>query len=122
MPKAREAPFALVDIVRCSKSRNTGDAGRQAKQCSPRCNAVPRTTTRKKKTLSSRGSLPKNLIVALPVQGSQAMSVPEAPALSVRAEERDEDSQMNSTEGRTRCKKRVLAEGNQQPDLETDAN
>ena len=28
MPRASEAPFALVDIVRCSKSRTTVDAGR----------------------------------------------------------------------------------------------
>ena len=34
MPRASEAPFALVDIVRCSKSRTTVDVGR-CSQCSP---------------------------------------------------------------------------------------
>ena len=34
MPRASEAPFALVDIVRCSKSWTTVDAGR-CLQCSP---------------------------------------------------------------------------------------
>ena len=34
MPRASEAPFALVDIVRCSKSRTTVDAVR-CSQCSP---------------------------------------------------------------------------------------
>ena len=32
--RASEAPFAIVDIVRCSKSRTTVDAGR-CSQCSP---------------------------------------------------------------------------------------
>ena len=34
MPRASEAPFALVDIVRCSKSWTTVDVGR-CSQCSP---------------------------------------------------------------------------------------
>ena len=34
MLRASEAPFALVDIVRCSKSWTTVDAGR-CSQCSP---------------------------------------------------------------------------------------
>ena len=34
MPRASEAPFALVGIVRCSKSWTTVDAGR-CSQCSP---------------------------------------------------------------------------------------
>ena len=34
MPRASEAPFALVDIVRCSKSWTTVDAER-CSQCSP---------------------------------------------------------------------------------------
>ena len=34
MPRASEAPFTLVDIVRCSKSRTTVDVGR-CSQCSP---------------------------------------------------------------------------------------
>ena len=34
MPRVSEAPFALVDIVRCSKSRTTVDVGR-CSQCSP---------------------------------------------------------------------------------------
>ena len=34
MPRASEAPFELVDIVRCSKSWTTIDAGR-CSQCSP---------------------------------------------------------------------------------------
>ena len=34
MPRASEAPFALVDIVCCSKSWTTVDAGR-CSQCSP---------------------------------------------------------------------------------------
>ena len=54
MPRASEAPFALVDIVRCSKSRTTVDAGR-CSQCSPtngsperRRLAVPQAITGKK--------------------------------------------------------------------------
>ena len=34
MPRVSEAPFALVDIVRCSKSWTTVDVGR-CSQCSP---------------------------------------------------------------------------------------
>ena len=34
MPRASEAPFALVDIVRCSKSWTVVDVGR-CSQCSP---------------------------------------------------------------------------------------
>ena len=40
MPRASEAPFALVDIVRCSKSWTIVDAGR-CSQCSP-TNGSPR--------------------------------------------------------------------------------
>ena len=40
MSRASKAPFALVDIVRCSKSRTTVDAGRYS-QCSP-TNGSPR--------------------------------------------------------------------------------
>jgi len=54
MPRASEAPFALVDIVRCSKSRTTIGAGR-CSQCSPtngspgrRRLAVPKAITGKK--------------------------------------------------------------------------
>ena len=79
MPRASEAPFALVDIVRCSKSRTTVDAGR-CSQCSPTNGSperrrldIPQAITGKKTYVtSSRRSLPKNLIVAHPVQGSQA--------------------------------------------------
>ena len=86
MPKASEAPFALVDIVRCSKSWTTVDAG-QCSQCSPtngsprrRRLAVPQAIGfrersppgRRRTWTSSRGSLPKNLIAAHPVQGSLA--------------------------------------------------
>ena len=39
MLRASEAPFALVDIVRCSKSRTTVGAGR-CSQCSP-TNGLP---------------------------------------------------------------------------------
>ena len=84
IPRASEAPFALVDIVRCSKSRTTVDAGR-CSQCSPtngsperRCLDVPgrrRIQERSpagRRWASSHGSLPKNLIAAHPVQSSQA--------------------------------------------------
>ena len=54
MPRASEAPFALVDIVRCSKSRTTVDAGR-CSQCSPTNRSpgrrrldIPQTITGKK--------------------------------------------------------------------------
>ena len=54
MPRALEAPFTLVDIVRCSKSRTTVDAGR-CSQCSPTNGSlgrrhldVPQTITEKK--------------------------------------------------------------------------
>ena len=54
MSRASEAPFALVDIVRCSKSWTTVDAGR-CSQCSPtngspgrRRLAVPQAITGKK--------------------------------------------------------------------------
>ena len=111
MPRASEAPFALVDIVRCSKSWTIVDAVR-CLQCSPtnghqeedgfrdrslEKRQVPRAITRKKMPccsagkhreehgfrersppgrrrtwMSSHGSLPKNLIAAHSVQGSQA--------------------------------------------------
>ena len=52
MPRTSEASFALVDIVRFSKSRTTVDAGR-CSQCSPTNGSpgrrrVPRAITRKK--------------------------------------------------------------------------
>ena len=54
MPRASEAPFALVDIVRCLKSRTTVDAGR-CSQCSPTNGSpgrrhldVPQAITKKK--------------------------------------------------------------------------
>ena len=46
MPRESEAPFALVDIVRCSKSRTTVDAGR-CSQCSP-TNGSPGRTGRRR--------------------------------------------------------------------------
>ena len=54
MPRALDAPFALVDIVRCSKSWTTVDAGR-CSQCSPTNGSlgrrrVPRAITTRKKT------------------------------------------------------------------------
>ena len=82
MPRALEAPFALVDIVRCSKSRTTVDAGR-CSQCSPTNGSLGRRRldvpgrgriqerSPGRRWTSSRGSLPKNLIAAHPVQGSQ---------------------------------------------------
>ena len=82
MPRASEAPFAL-DIVRCSKSRTTVDAGR-CSQCSP-TNGSPRKRhldvpeggriqerSPGRRWTSSHGSLPKNLIAAHPVQDSPA--------------------------------------------------
>ena len=89
MPRTSEAPFALVDIMRCSKSRTTVDAGRYS-QCSPTNGSPGRDALlgsnhreedgfrgrsppgRRRTWTSSRGSLPKNLIAAHPVQGSQA--------------------------------------------------
>ena len=84
MPRASEAPFALVDIARCSKSRTTVDAGR-CSQCSPtngspgrrRLDILGRRRIQERspagrRWTSSRGSLPKNLIAAHPVQDSQA--------------------------------------------------
>ena len=52
MPRVSEAPFVLVDIVHCSKSWTTVDAGR-CSQCSPTNGLpgrrrVPRAITRKK--------------------------------------------------------------------------
>jgi hypothetical protein len=54
MPRASEAPFALVDIVHCSKSWTIVDAGR-CSQCSPmngspgrRCLVIPQAITEKK--------------------------------------------------------------------------
>ena len=70
MPRASEAPFTLVDIVRYSKSWTTVDAGR-CSQCSPangspRRRRVPRAITRKKTSsarrrcrTSSRGIAPQ---------------------------------------------------------------
>ena len=84
MPRASEAPFALVDIVRCSKSRTIVDAGR-CSQCSPtngsperrRLDVLERRRILERslagiRWTSSRGSLPKNLIAAHPVQDSHA--------------------------------------------------
>ena len=80
MPRASEAPFA-PDIVRCSKSWTTVDAVR-CSQCSPTnghqkedillfCERSPE----RRRLVHGRAvaeSLPKNLIAAHPVQGSQA--------------------------------------------------
>ena len=71
MPRASEAPFALVDIVRCSKSRTTVDVGR-CSQCSPTNGSlgrrrldVPQAITGKKMYMDEQSrSLPKNLIAA----------------------------------------------------------
>ena len=66
MPRASEAPFTLVDIVRCSKSWTTVDAG-QCSQCSPtngspgrkRLAEVAQVAQEEDALTSSRGSLPK---------------------------------------------------------------
>ena len=83
IPRALEALFALVDIVRCSKSRTTVDAER-CSQCSPMngspgrrlvdVSGIGRIQERSpgRRLTSSHGSLPKNLIAAHPVQDSQA--------------------------------------------------
>ena len=80
MPRASEAPFA-PDIVRCSKSWTTVDAGR-CSQCSPtnghqeedtllfRERSPERRRLRRGRAVAE--SLPKNLIAAHPVQGLQA--------------------------------------------------
>ena len=78
MSRASEAPFALVDIVYCLKSWTTVDAER-CSQCSPtngnqeedgfRERSPP---GRRRTWTSSHGSLPKNLIAAHTMQGSQA--------------------------------------------------
>ena len=60
MPRASEAPFALVDIVRCSKSWITVDAGR-CSQCSP-TNGSPgrrRVPRGRRCRTSSRGIAPR---------------------------------------------------------------
>jgi hypothetical protein len=80
MPRASEAPFA-PDIVRCLKSWTTVDAGR-CSPCSPtnshqdedallsREHSPGRRCLRRGRAVAK--SLPKNLIAAHPVQGSQA--------------------------------------------------
>ena len=79
MPRALEAPFALVGIVRCSKSWTTVDAGR-CSQCSPTNGHQEEDTLLFRERSPGRRclqceravmeSLPKNLIAAHPVQGS----------------------------------------------------
>ena len=78
MPRASEAPFAL-DIVRCSKSRITVDAGR-CSQCSPtngspgrrRLN-VPQVITGKKMYVDEQSRIaPQKPNRPHPVQDSQA--------------------------------------------------
>ena len=72
MPRASEAPFA-PDIVRCSKSWTIVDAGR-CSQCSPTSDHQEEDRFRER-SLGRRAvaeSLPKNLIAAHRVQGSQA--------------------------------------------------
>ena len=77
MPRASEAPFA-PDIVRCSKSCTTVDAGR-CSQCSPTNGhreedtllLRERSPGRRRLGRAVAESLPKNLIAAHPVQGSQ---------------------------------------------------
>ena len=79
MPRASEAPFA-PDIVRCSKSWTTVDAGR-CSQCSPTNGHQEEDTLLfRERSLGRRRlrcgraaaeSLPKNLIAAHPVHGSQ---------------------------------------------------
>ena len=79
MPRASEAPFTLVDIVRCSKLWTAVDVGRYS-QCSPtnghrKEDALllhKQSSGRRRSWMSSRGSLPKNLIATHPVQDSQA--------------------------------------------------
>jgi len=78
MPRASEAPFA-PDIVCCSKSWTTVDAGR-CSQCSPTNDHreedtllfSERSPGRRRLEREVVESLPKNLIAAHPVQGSQA--------------------------------------------------
>jgi len=93
MLKAPAAPRALVDIVRCSMSRTTIDAGR-CSQCSP-SNVLwevddPRkktlAVTRKKRAVAK--TLPKNLIARTPEQMSQ-MPGGLLSQLSMRAEDRE---------------------------------
>ena len=87
MPRALVALFTLVDIVRCSKSWTTVDVER-CSQCSPTNGSPGRDALlgsnhreedgfrgrsppgRRRTWTSSRGSLPKNLIAAHPVQVS----------------------------------------------------
>ena len=78
MPRASEAPF-VPDIVRCSKSWTTVDA-EKCSQCSPTNGHREEDTLlfrersqgRRRLGRAVAESLPKNLIVAHPVQGSQA--------------------------------------------------
>ena len=80
MPRASDDPFT-PDIVRCSKSWTTVDAGR-CSQCSPTNGHQEEDTLLfrerslgRRRLLRGRAvakSLPKNLIAAHPVQGSQA--------------------------------------------------
>ena len=78
MPRASDAPFT-PDIVRCSKSWTTVDAGK-CSQCSPTNGHQEEDTLLFHERSLGRSrlgravveSLPKNLIAAHPVQGSQA--------------------------------------------------
>ena len=89
MPRASEVPFALVDIVRCSKSWTTVDTGR-CSQCSPTnghqtgsasdpqeedgdgFHGFQRSPGRRQERVQRAvaKSLPKNLIAAHHMQGS----------------------------------------------------
>ena len=78
MPWASEAPFA-PDIVRCSKSWTTVDAGTCSQYSPTNGHWEEDTLLFHERSLGRRRlgravaeSLPKNLIAALPVQGSQA--------------------------------------------------
>ena len=95
MPRALEAPFALVDIVRCSKSRTTVDAGR-CSQCSP-TNGSPgrRRVPRERCRMSSRGIAPQKPNHRTPrarFVGGRGFRRHLVSRCSVRAEVRDGES------------------------------
>ena len=67
MPRASEAPFALVDIVRCLKSWTTVDAGR-CSQCSPTNGSPGRRRLdvpgRRRRAISSRKKMDEQSRIA----------------------------------------------------------